>query len=193
MKETPEWLWEARVLSSACMSRAYPELPTDLFIARTTGVGLMFGMSSPLEELFALQLMNRGWLPISGDEISVETDIFRMDFGEPPEFLLAAPHPGKPVMVWPQAAIFGDRRRADFAFIGGDTMRPLRLVVELDGFNFHERTAAQAANDRSRDRELKIDHGWDVLRFLSTELIHDFAKSALDQVECAIKAHLEAP
>ena len=42
-------------------------------------------------------------------------------------------------------------------------------MVECDGHDFHERTKQQAANDRSRDRDL-ISNGYTVLRYTGSEL-----------------------
>ena len=50
--------------------------------------------------------------------------------------------------------------------------RITRLVVECDGHDFHERTKAQAARDRKRDRDLLM-LGWRVLRFTGSEIHKD--------------------
>ena len=44
-------------------------------------------------------------------------------------------------------------------------------VVECDGHDFHERTKAQAARDRQRDRRLQ-DAGFRVFRFTGSELFN---------------------
>lgn len=44
-----------------------------------------------------------------------------------------------------------------------------RVVVEIDGHDFHERTKQQAAGDRSRDRALTSD-GYTVVRFTGSEI-----------------------
>ncbi|MFL9582392.1 endonuclease domain-containing protein [Stenotrophomonas sp. AB1(2024)] len=47
-----------------------------------------------------------------------------------------------------------------------------RLVVELDGHEFHERTKEQAAKDRSRDRWM-LAQGVTVIRFTGSEVWND--------------------
>jgi very-short-patch-repair endonuclease len=51
------------------------------------------------------------------------------------------------------------------------------LVVECDGHEFHERTKAQAAADRARDRALQ-DLGYVVYRFTGSEIYRDPMKCA---------------
>ena len=46
--------------------------------------------------------------------------------------------------------------------------RPQRLIVELDGFEYHSSREAFEA-DRRRDRDLQL-RGYDVLRFADSEL-----------------------
>lgn len=54
-----------------------------------------------------------------------------------------------------------------------------RLAVECDGHDFHERTKAQAAHDRRRDRELLM-LGIPTLRFTGSEIYRDAARCAAD-------------
>lgn len=48
----------------------------------------------------------------------------------------------------------------------------MRLIVECDGHDFHERTKAQAARDRSRDRRAQ-DLGIPMYRFTGGEIWND--------------------
>jgi len=48
----------------------------------------------------------------------------------------------------------------------------LRIAVECDGHDYHERTREQAERDRSRDRELQKS-GWVVMRFTGREIHRD--------------------
>lgn len=50
--------------------------------------------------------------------------------------------------------------------------RVTRMIIECDGHDFHERTKAQAARDRKRDRDLLM-LGWKVLRFTGSEIHKD--------------------
>jgi very-short-patch-repair endonuclease len=51
----------------------------------------------------------------------------------------------------------------------GDQWGP--IVVEIDGYEFHERTKEQAARDRKRDRDL-VREGIRVVRFTGAEVFH---------------------
>lgn len=59
--------------------------------------------------------------------------------------------------------------RVDFAILIICTQGELRLVVECDGHDFHEKTKEQAAADKARDRYLN-DQGYRVLRFTGSEI-----------------------
>jgi hypothetical protein len=60
---------------------------------------------------------------------------------------------------------------------------PIRIVVEADGHDFHERTKEQAARDKRRDRELQTA-GWTVLRFTGTEIWRDVRACVEQIIEC---------
>ncbi len=60
----------------------------------------------------------------------------------------------------------------------------VRIVVECDGHDWHERTKEQAARDKARDRFL-TSAGWRVLRFTGSE-IHNDAIDCAEQVVSAI-------
>jgi very-short-patch-repair endonuclease len=64
--------------------------------------------------------------------------------------------------------------------------KPIVLVVECDGHEFHERTPGQAERDRSRDREAQL-RGLRILRFTGREIWRDAAACAkqVDDVICA--------
>ncbi len=62
-----------------------------------------------------------------------------------------------------------DPYRLDFAFVHEDGRK---LCVELDGHDFHERTAVQATHDRQRDRAMMLQ-GWRVIRFTGMEIHHN--------------------
>lgn len=52
-----------------------------------------------------------------------------------------------------------------------------RVIVEADGHDYHEKTKAQAAKDKRRDRFLQ-DKGYNVLRFTGSEITRDPFKCA---------------
>lgn len=77
--------------------------------------------------------------------------------------------------VAPQAGVEADgiQYRLDFAvcFVPdrSSTARPLRVDLEVDGHDFHERTKEQAAHDRDRDRRLQAA-GWLIARFTGSQV-----------------------
>lgn len=72
--------------------------------------------------------------------------------------------------LWPQTQI--GNYRVDFLFEHVWHAGRRRLVVECDGHNFHEKTRAQAAADKARDRFL-LGQGYPVLRFSGAEVYRD--------------------
>ena len=88
------------------------------------------------------------------------------------------------------------RIKPDFAFMyvglqGAEEKTASRIIVELDGHDFHERTPEQAQSDKSRDRELQA-MGWHVLRFTGREVLRD-PENCLSEVMTLLlaKASLE--
>lgn len=85
------------------------------------------------------------------------------------------------VVLRPQhdVTIDGEAFRLDFAVIARDPLiqqlaerfnRSIRIAIELDGHEFHERTKAQVARRNYRDRVLQLA-GWTVLHVSGSELI----------------------
>lgn len=60
------------------------------------------------------------------------------------------------------------------------------VVVEADGHDYHEKTKAQAAHDRRRDRYMTL-HGYRVLRFTGSEIHRDSAACAKE-----VEQHLDS-
>lgn len=103
-----------------------------------------------------------------------------------------SPGPREPIGIWIGGRIYptglgyvhlfaqlnlrpkGTLYRVDFGIVGerGHGGTDLRIVVETDGHDFHERTKEQAARDKRRDRELSAT-GWTVLRFTGSEVWRD--------------------
>ena len=72
------------------------------------------------------------------------------------------------IAIWPQAKI--GRYRVDFLIIFAHRdLEPVRMVIECDGHDYHERTPEQAARDRKRDREM-MKQGYYVVRFTGSEI-----------------------
>jgi very-short-patch-repair endonuclease len=99
---------------------------------------------------------------------------------------------GKPqtdVVIAPQYQI--EKHRVDFAiFINGVANEEIKIVVECDGHDFHEKTKKQAARDKRRDRDLQIAGG-KVLRFTGSEIWRDHEACA-QQVDSLAVNEIEA-
>lgn len=65
---------------------------------------------------------------------------------------------------------------ADFCFDAKENNKgcksDLRLVVECDGHEFHQKTKEQASHDYERENILKLS-GYDVIRFTGTQIYKD--------------------
>lgn len=83
----------------------------------------------------------------------------------------ASLYPHFEYFIWPQ---FNWRKyRIDFLFGEYSTREDrLKIAIECDGHDFHERTKEQAERDRSRDREMQTS-GLTVLRFTGREIYRD--------------------
>lgn len=71
--------------------------------------------------------------------------------------------------------------RVDFAILAPHHPGPV-VVIECDGHDFHERTAAQASEDDRRDRALQR-LGIPVLRFTGTDIMQGSAEAAREIAE----------
>jgi hypothetical protein len=80
--------------------------------------------------------------------------------------------------LWQQYKLNDLRVRLDFAIVGPG----VRLAIELDGHNYHERTPEQATRDRSRDRAL-TSQGWTTIRFTGREVHADARACARQTLE----------
>ena len=83
--------------------------------------------------------------------------------------------------------------RCDFLILAkfkNERAATLKVVVECDGHEFHERTKEQAARDRKRDRDLQ-GAGFSILRFTGSEIyrsLPDCISEIRDRIEAAFKA-----
>ncbi len=66
-----------------------------------------------------------------------------------------------------------------------------RMVVECDGFEYHDRTTEQARRDRERDRALQ-SLGVLVYRYTGSEIWEDVFKAAQGSVQNVMRAAIEA-
>jgi very-short-patch-repair endonuclease len=83
--------------------------------------------------------------------------------------------------------------RLDFALIApfpttnGD-VHLLKLDIECDGHDFHEKTKWQVAHDKKRERDIQ-EIGWIVIRFSGSE-IYANAFKCVDQIERIMKTEV---
>jgi very-short-patch-repair endonuclease len=111
---------------------------------------------SPIEELMLAALV----------EVFNNFDDWNMPVVSASEFL-NTDFPGKNIILACQVPL-GDYR-VDFAMNVRGAQPPYWLVIECDGHDFHEKTKAQAARDKKRDRELQA-RGLRVFRFTGSEI-----------------------
>jgi very-short-patch-repair endonuclease len=107
---------------------------------------------SPIEALMLAGLM---WI---GDDLPKRVEDYPAVIGIGEAYIL------------PQRQIGPDR--VDLTVAGGyhDGEGGVRIAVECDGHDFHDRTPAQAARDKARDRRLAAA-GWTVMRFTGREIV----------------------
>lgn len=84
------------------------------------------------------------------------------------------------VVLKPQheVACDGTNFRVDFAVFGSTT--DLRLAIEIDGHDFHEKTKVQVAADKARERAI-VRAGYQLLRFTGSEVVKD-ARKCVEEV-----------
>lgn len=132
---------------------------------------------SPIERLLLAKLLTYGWFSESQTEWTVAYETVNKIAGVKcnGRILHALHDPAFMIVQLPVMEYV-----VDFAFFCGRE----RLVVELDGHDFHERTRKQAAHDKRRDRRL-VSAGWKVLRYTGSEVYSD-----VDAVLEEIDAHI---
>lgn len=143
------------------------------------GLGLC---DSPIEQMFLLGIVQHwfGTCPIrEGEDLGFRSNLVNFISLEYVGDISVEIYPQREIEVGEE--IF----RVDFLFeITGNRFFPtddgclrvnrksLRLIVEIDGHNFHERTKIQARRDKSRDRLLH-KHGYMVIRYTGSEVFQD--------------------
>jgi very-short-patch-repair endonuclease len=101
-------------------------------------------------------------------------------------------HGPDPIMMFMQVPI--DEYRVDFLIYGisadcddRSTWGRVKLVVECDGHDFHEKTKQQAKRDKQRDRKL-MSKGYSVMRFTGSEIWNDPRKAVHEVLSFVRKA-----
>jgi very-short-patch-repair endonuclease len=78
----------------------------------------------------------------------------------------------------------GQTYKADFVVLRKD--HDLRLVVEIDGHDFHEKTRSQVAKDKARERAI-VRAGYTVLRFTGSEVVRNPRKCVEEVASVAVR------
>ena len=153
---------------------------------------------SPIEKLFAAQLFVYGYTETDDYESSgiewIDHDLDDYDWIARLGIVVLSDwtrhdDPEDEVVIVPQAPVRmadGTKYRLDFAFT--NEHHKVKLAVELDGHEFHEKTKEQAAKDRARERRL-ILNGWLVVRFTGSEIYAD-ARKCVSEVARVIRKQM---
>lgn len=151
-------------------------------------VRLLMKCESPIECLFALALNDV--IPHQSAEEAVKGEFVlanpledRIGFTPWPLLLAQYPAPAYATpTTWDNQVTLncnGNTYRADFLFTTQLGDEEFRVVVELDGHEFHEKTKEQAVRDKKRDRDM-MAAGIRVLRFTGSEVWRDPHKCAVE-------------
>ena len=88
------------------------------------------------------------------------------------KYMMQAKIGHKWIAVFPQEVfdLDGNEYRADFYI--RDEEEKVKLIIECDGHDFHEKTKEQAKRDKRRDRQFQT-HGYKIMRFTGQEIYTD--------------------
>jgi very-short-patch-repair endonuclease len=129
-----------------------------------------FPVRSPIEMLLANALVSEAYGRLTPEAYQDQRDLFVS--------ILRAPQPPGPEAWFRLETLVGiGRYEADILLTEIHAPDRVKLVVECDGHQFHERTKEQAAHDKRRDREL-MALGFHVLRFTGSEVWFGAADAA---------------
>ena len=150
---------------------------------------LEMNKGSPIEQVFLAAIMAANWCSRYqlGPDRDLDCAVHLTKAGlldvsqrEPARFAMAWPEPVIVCAIQGRIQLADRLIRPDFAFVWMADEHVTKVIVELDGHDFHERTPEQAQSDKSRDRELQR-LGWRVLRFTGREVLRSPA-GCLDEV-----------
>ncbi len=185
MRASPAMEIERRVFQELGRHEAQEQVDLDLKYRRLRNFFAL--CESPLEQLFLFYVLD--YCPHRLAHCSTGYDAETMSPALRCAHWDLEEHPNFSAKIVAQHRVNGGQYRADL-FIelsrarrvtepgDGVTVRLLRsevfarLVVELDGHDFHERTREQARRDRSRDRYL-LASGYTVFRFTGSEIFRN--------------------
>jgi very-short-patch-repair endonuclease len=165
---------DARIADLRAAYAELAEMEFDLVLERNG--------ESPIERLLLAQMLCEGWDGSHPQRSWVDMhDDARAIVGPFASMILASDDCSCMCLPQLDVAMGAKRYRLDFAFIGlAAGGRQVRIAVELDGHDFHERTKEQASKDKKRDRVLAAN-GWVVLRFTGSDVYRDPA-AVLDEI-----------
>lgn len=143
------------------------------------GLGALLELcESPVEQILLVSLFNR-WGGTPFPEKRRLQCHFGADYPSYDGIFTACCEPQKNVTTWS-----GNKYRVDFLVylsrfgtVGATQENHffpelVKLVVEVDGHDFHEKTKQQASRDRDRDRKLLLS-GCPVIRFTGSDVFND--------------------
>jgi hypothetical protein len=147
--------------------------------ARTEWELVVSVQASPIEKVFVGEMFQCLWRMARGRDdayavevasaAGLEPDPKRPHWSVDPNRYLIGLDDEAVCVTQPYMTLRERRIRPDLAFVLPGEFAT-KVIVELDGHDFHERTPGQAQSDKSRDRELQ-SMGWHVLRFTGREVL----------------------
>lgn len=164
------------------MLEAKVQQAVDEFLSRQARrIGILLGRcESPIEHLFAMGLLNSADCSLTEDAHAAFAHA--ASIGLPPStYPMMFNESGAWIYQQLPLEIGGRKMRLDFAIYFGS----VKVAVELDGHDFHERTKEQAERDKSRDRLLQAN-GWTVLRYTGSEVWRDADSCANEAIQTAL-------
>lgn len=96
------------------------------------------------------------------------------------------------IFLFSQAEIITDNKRyiADFLFETDEFVNRFntnkKIIIECDGYEFHQKTKEQVQHDNEREYDLKMA-GYEVLRFSGTQIYNNPIKCAEDTYNYIMK------
>jgi very-short-patch-repair endonuclease len=139
----------------------------------------VFSVNSPIEELFLSALLAECSRVVRAIVLAENQIVYRARENDGPECLTIATQFG----VGPYRADFHLTMRDYVCYEPVSMWKEYRrVVVELDGHEFHEKTKGQAAHDRKRDRFF-VAQGLPVLRFTGSEIVKSPSNCAREVLE----------
>ncbi len=184
--DCPEWplanLWERPVEYATELLDAYTGEESWAAVMFRT---FLFNFDSDLDKLFKLVTLCASPLEMAvaiGFLSLAETDVgVHLRAWDDVHVTIDESH-----SIYPQRQV--GKYRVDFAIESNEFHKstPVKIAVELDGHEFHERTVDQAVHDRQRDRFL-VSEGWKVVRYHRKEIADDLMKVVKEIVGMAQK------